>query len=257
MHQIIAFLKFLWHSKNQHGVHSPFVFDLVTQCFYKKHNPERFQLYTKYRKALLKDDNVIEVTDYGAGSRVFDSPKRSVAAIAKNAGASPKKAALLSRISHYFQPKHILEIGTSLGLGTVAMHAGQPLAKITTLEGCPETAKIAQKAFDNLNESKITIQLGAFKTSLPEVTQAAYDLVLFDGNHSFNGTLNYFDMLLKCKNNESVFIFDDIHWSREMEAAWKEIKEHPEVTLTVDTFYYGLVFFRKEQFEKEHFIIRV
>jgi hypothetical protein len=32
-----------------------------------------------------------------------------------------------------------------------------------------------------------------------------------------------------------------------MERAWAAIKAHPSVTVTIDLFYVGLVFFRKKQ----------
>jgi hypothetical protein len=41
-----------------------------------------------------------------------------------------------------------------------------------------------------------------------------------------------------------------------MEEAWNIIKEHSLVTVTIDVFQWGIVFFRREQ-PKEHFIIRV
>jgi hypothetical protein len=40
-----------------------------------------------------------------------------------------------------------------------------------------------------------------------------------------------------------------------MTEAWETIKKHPQVTVTIDTFYWGIVFFRKAQ-AKEHFTIR-
>jgi predicted O-methyltransferase YrrM len=83
-----------------------------------------------------------------------------------------------------------------------------------------------------------------------------YQLIYFDGNHSKEATLNYFELLLPTVTNETVWIFDDIHWSPAMEAAWEVIQKHPKVTVTIDTFQWGLVFFRLEQ-PKEHFVIRV
>jgi hypothetical protein len=41
-----------------------------------------------------------------------------------------------------------------------------------------------------------------------------------------------------------------------MEKAWDEIKKQEEVTLTIDLFYIGIVFFRKENKQKQHFTIR-
>src|SRR4051812_4985530 len=128
--QIKSYLKFLWHSKNEHAVHSPFVFNLLTKCFYDKKSKPEYSILKNYRKALLQNKNFIEVTDFGAGSRVFKSNKRQISKIASTAGISPKRAELLFRVTNYFQPKNILEIGTSLGLATSALALGNPKAKL-------------------------------------------------------------------------------------------------------------------------------
>jgi hypothetical protein len=104
------------------------------------------------------------------------------------------------------------------------------------------------------NISFVTTEFSTFfKTQNPK--PKTQNLIYFDGNHSKKATLNYFELLLPTICNDSVWIFDDIHWSNEMEEAWETIKKHPKVTVTIDTFQWGLVFFRKEQ-EKEHFVIR-
>lgn len=256
--QIKSYLKFLWHSKNEHAVHSPFVFTLITKCFYDRKSKPEYSILKDHRNSLLKNQNTIEVTDFGAGSRVFKSNTRQISQIAKTAGISPKRAKLLFRITNYFQPENILEIGTSLGLATSALALGNPKAKITTLEGCPETAKIAQLQLQKFNinnvKSVVTEFSTYFKTQNPQPT--TYNLIYFDGNHSKTATLAYFELLLPTITNDSVWIFDDIHWSQGMEEAWEEIKKHPKVTVTIDTFQWGLVFFRREQ-PKEHFVIRV
>jgi len=76
------------------------------------------------------------------------------------------------------------------------------------------------------------------------------DLLYLDGNHTYAATKDYFTMALEKKNNASVFIFDDIYWSKGMTEAWNEIKKHPSVTLSIDTFYFGMVFFKEEIKEK-------
>ena len=259
MLQIIkSFLKFLYNSKNQHGVHSPFVFDLVTKCFYDKKNYPEYEVLKSYRKSLLANKTIIEVTDFGAGSRVFKSNQRKISAIAKNAGISPKRAELLFRITNYFQPESILEIGTSLGMATSSLSVGNSNAKIISLEGCPQTMAIAknQCQLQNLNNIKFvhTKFEDFFTTDNRQPT--TYNFIYFDGNHSKSATLEYFELLLPTIINETVWIFDDIHWSKDMEEAWESIKNHSKVTVTIDTFQWGLVFFRKEQ-EKEHFTIRI
>lgn len=260
--QIKAYLKFLWYSKNEHAVHSPFVFSLITKCFYDKKTKPEYALLQQYRNALLENKNTIEVTDFGAGSKVFKSNKRIIAQIAKTAGISSKRAQLLFRISNYFKPATILELGTSLGLATSALALGSrslgTKASITTLEGCPNTANQCQLQLQKLNINNIECVITEFSEYLKTLNSQpiTYDLIYFDGNHSKEATLNYFELLLPTITNDSVWIFDDIHWSAEMEEAWKTIKKHPKVSVTIDTFQWGLVFFRREQ-PKEHFVIRV
>ena len=257
-HIIKSYLKFLFHSKNEHGVHSPFVFDLVTKCFYDATKYQEYEVLKSYRKSLLENKNTIEVTDFGAGSRVFKSNTREIAKIAQTAGITPKNAELLFRIVHYFQPKSILEIGTSLGLATSALSLGNSNAKIITLEGCPNTMATAKKMFQvssfKFPNNAVDFVNTEFNLFFENLKPQIFDLVYFDGNHSKKATLEYFEALLPTISNDSVWIFDDIHWSVDMEEAWEIIKNHPKVSVTIDTFQWGIVFFRAEQ-EKEHFII--
>ncbi|AIJ38244.1 conserved hypothetical protein [Flavobacterium psychrophilum] len=253
-HSIKSYLKFLWNSKNEHGVHSPFVFDLVTKCFYDKSSKIEYLLLKNYRNALLANKNTIEVTDFGAGSRVFKSNTRQIAKIAKTAGISSKRAKLLFRIVNYFQPNSILEIGTSLGLATSALSLGNKKAKITTLEGCKNTVNELQ--LQKFNFDNVEFINTNFCEYLKNLQPKTHNLIYFDGNHAKKATLDYFELLLPTITNDTVWIFDDIHWSQDMEEAWKIIKNHKKVKVTIDTFQWGMVFFREEQ-EKEHFVIRV
>jgi predicted O-methyltransferase YrrM len=258
MLQIIkSYLNFLWNSKNEHGVHSPFVFDLVTKCFYDKKSYPEYQSLNEYRKFLLNNKTSIEITDFGAGSRVFKSNTRAINQIAKNAGISPKRAELLFRIVNYFQPESILEIGTSLGLATSALSLGSKNAKVITLEGCPNTINQCQLQLQKFNINNIKCINTKFEDYLKtyNLKPTTHNLIYFDGNHSKKATLEYFELLLPSITNDSVWIFDDIHWSKDMEEAWEIIKNHPKVKVTIDTFQWGIVFFRTEQ-EKEHFVIR-
>jgi predicted O-methyltransferase YrrM len=230
---------------------------LVTKCFYDKNKYPEYAVLKNYRNSLLANKNTIEVTDFGAGSRVFKSNKRAINQIAKNAGISSKRAELLFRITNYFQPESILEIGTSLGLATSALALGNPKTKISTLEGCPNTIAIAKNQCELQNLKNIEFVNTKFEDFLnnPKPETRNPKLIYFDGNHSKKATITYFELLLPTITNDSVWIFDDIHWSQDMEEAWKIIQNHPKVTVTLDTFQWGIVFFRNEQ-KKEHFVIR-
>ena len=256
--QIKSYLKFLKNSSNQHGVHSPFVYSLITKCFYYKKKYDEYSILKKYRNSLLENKNFIEVTDFGAGSRVFKSNKRQISKIAKTTGISSKRAKLLFRVVNYFQPTTILEIGTSLGLATSALSLGNESTKITTLEGCSSTMSIAKFQLENSKFQNIEFINSKFEDYLKnqQPTTNNQQLIYFDGNHSKKATLEYFEILLPTITNDTVWIFDDIHWSKDMEEAWEIIKNHTKVKVTIDTFQWGFVFFRAEQ-EKEHFTIRV
>ena len=255
-YQVKAYFKFLFRSTNQHGVHSPFVYELITKCFYNKTKGEEYSKLINYKKKLLNNQEQIEITDLGAGSRITKKNKRTISSIAKSSGTTLKRAKLLNRLVTYFNPNAILELGTSLGIGLQAMSLGNPKATITTIEGCPNISNFTKEQFDFENLSNIKVINSDFEKAFKKLDKKTFDLIFFDGNHQKEATLNYFELLLPKAHNDSVFIFDDIYWSKDMTEAWKTIKQHPKVTVTIDTFFWGLVFFRKEQ-EKEHFTIRV
>lgn len=256
LYQLKTYLQFLLRSSNQHGVHSPFVFDLVTKCFYNKTRFEDYKLLEDYRKTLTTNNTVIEVTDLGAGSHKMKTSSRVVSTIIKKSGTTLGRSKLLYRLVKYFNPKNILELGTSLGMGTLSLSLGNPDTKIITIEGCPNISNFTREQFKVLGLSNSNQLTGNFNEFIPELSKNTYDLIFFDGNHQKEATLNYFEQLLPTAHNDSVFIFDDIYWSKGMTEAWEHIKQHPKVTVSIDTYFWGLVFFRKEQ-QKEHFTIRV
>jgi predicted O-methyltransferase YrrM len=255
-HQLKSYGSFLLRASNEHGVHSPFVYDLVTTCFYDKQKYPDYKTLKEHRKKLFADSSTISITDFGAGSRVFKTNDRPVNAIAKNAGISAKRQRLLFRLAQYVKPENILELGTSLGLGTMALALGAPSTTLTTVEGCAATSAKANAYFEDFGIENIQLENSTFETFFQQTTSKTFDFVYIDGNHSKEATLQYFLTLLKYINNDSVLLFDDIYWSPEMTQAWQEIIAHPKVTVSIDTFQWGLVFFRSEQ-PKQDFSIRL
>ena len=82
------------------------------------------------------------------------------------------------------------------------------------------------------------------------------DFVFVDGNHQRDATLKYFEWCLPKVHKDTVLIFDDIYWSEGMKAAWNEIKAHPSVTVTINMFWIGLVFFKQGR-AKEDFLVKI
>lgn len=251
LYQVITYLKWLPKTFYLNGIHSPFVFTFRKECLKNKKKLPVYDVLKTYRKTLLQNQTSITVTDFGAGSRVFTSNQRNIKDIARYAGATQKRMKLLHRMSTYLNTKNVLEIGTSLGMGTIALSI-ESKAEITSLEGCPETAQVATKQLHSFKIYNAHIKVGEFGKSLEELASRSFDLIYFDGNHSKKATLAYAQSLLHTTTNDTLWVFDDIHWSPEMTDAWESIKKLSEVTATIDCFWLGFVFFRKEQ-KKEHF----
>ncbi len=255
-HLFKSYIHFLIRSKNQHGIHSPFVYDLVTNCFYDKKKYPEYATLQSFRSTLLKSKKKITITHFGAGSRVFKSDERKISAIAKHAGITFKRQKLLFRLARYFKPASVLELGTSLGMATAALAMGNKNASVITVEGCTATATIAQQQFNRFGLKNSTLINTSFDRFFNDQTTQKFDLVYIDGSHDKKTTLFIFNKLLQHVHNNSILIFDDIYWSPQMTQTWKQISLHPRVTVSIDTFQWGFIFFRKEQ-KKQHFTIRV
>ncbi len=253
---IWAYIRFLLRSTNEHGVHSPFVFDLVSRCFYDKTTYPEYEQLKSYRDYVKKDKTLLIVTDLGPGSHVLKSNRRMVKDIARNAGSTVRRAKLLIRLIRHLKAENILELGTSLGIASYAMYLGNPSARITTIEGCPEISAYTKKRHLVYGAEQINLVTGEFDAILDDLKPQDYDLIFIDGNHQKDSTLRYFRKLKEHVHNDSVMIFDDINWSAGMRDAWKEIWADEDVSVSIDTFFWGLIFFRKEQ-AKEHFNIRL
>lgn len=254
---ISDYLKHRLTSKSRHGTHSPFVYKLTDEVIYDFKSNDDYKSIEAQRKKLLNDDSLVNVTDLGAGSHLNKNRTKKVRQIAKNALKSPSLAQLIYRLAKDNDPKNIVELGTCLGITTAYLSKACPDADIITVEGCPETAKVAYNNFRQLDLENVELRVGNFDQLLPEIIaeQAQLDFVYVDGNHRKDATINYFNWCLPKVHEGTLLIFDDIYWSEGMKEAWEEIKANPQVTVTIDLFWIGLVFFKKGQ-AKEHFKIK-
>lgn len=242
-----------------HGVHSPFVFDFITHILNDDRSFYAFEQIEHVRSKLLTDGRQLTIEDFGAGSRIATRNQRTVKEVAKSSLKPKKYSQLLFRIIDAYQPNNILELGTSLGITTSYLASAKANANVITMEGASAIAAIAKENFASLQLQNIDIVQGNFDFTLDEVVQHRMPIVDFafiDGNHRLEPTVRYFQQLLPVINEYSILVFDDIHWSKEMEQAWQTIISHSSVTLSIDLFFIGLVFFRREHKVKQHFTIR-
>lgn len=253
---MLYYIRHLFQAKQDgHGVHSPFAYRLCEEVFYNHKAFYEFEKLENLRAQLLKNNTVLEIRDMGAGSKHLATQFRKVAHIAKRGISRTKQSQLLFRLINYFDFKTIVEFGTSLGLNTLYLAQARKKGEVYSMEGSVSLSRFAAQLAQEAGLTNIQFLEGNFDTLLPELLNRLeiVDLAYIDGNHSYEATLRYFEALLQKINQNSVLVFDDIYWSEGMHRAWEEIKKHPRVTLSIDTFYSGYVFFREEIREKQHY----
>ncbi len=255
---IFRYIKYLLKAgkRNGHGIHSPFVYDMVTRAVYSKTPKEIEHRLKIYRQHQLCDQTKIQVADYGSGSMYFRSNIRRVSQLVKVTATPPRYASLLWRMVNYFKPATVIELGTATGLTTLylASHDFQP--KVYTIEGAENLHKIAVELFKKISLNNITAVCGEFSAVLPQILANAQPplLVYIDGNHAYEPTMSYFNQIMEYRHQQLVITIADIHLSQEMEKAWQEICSHSDSTITIDIFEMGLVIINTHC-TKQHYII--
>jgi len=249
------FLKFFLSAKTKYKIHSPFVYQLVENAIDDDRHYYAFEEIEYLRGLLEKDDRKIKITDLGAGSMVNNQKEKSIAKIAKSALSSPWQCQVLFKLVNLLQPNTILELGTSLGISALYQNAASQKAKMISIEGDPTLAHMATHHAESMGRKNLDIRAGAFQQHLAKALNdlGQLDYAFIDGHHEEKATVQYFKECLAHCHENSVVVFDDIHWSAGMTNAWRTIQQHEKVTLSIDCFYFGMVFFRKEQKVKEHF----
>ncbi len=255
-HHLFSYLEYKLNAVDSHSLHSPFVFDFYQNIIKGKQNLEVFDEIESYRKALLRTDESIVINDYGAGSQVNKSGKRKISDLARSGLSSGKFSRMLFRLVDFLGGGEIVELGTSFGINTLYLAKSNPRAHIITFEGCTESIKIARGLFNKAGQSNIEMIEGNIDLTLDAFTKEAgrINLVYFDANHQYDATLRYYHQLRPLAHADTIFVIDDIYWSQPMKKAWKELVALPEVTLSMDIFDAGLLFFNQD-FCKEHFVL--
>lgn len=244
--------------KNRHGTHSPFVYRLLDEVIYDYKRKDIYNDIESVRTQLLSDNRVITVIDLGAGSLVNNNKQKKISTIAKHTLTPPKQVQVLYRLVKDQQPQNMIELGTSLGTTCLYLKKAAPKAALYTIEGCPEIASIAKGVFERSKSQDIKLVIDNFDHTLKSIIDGLdrLDFVFVDGNHQKAATLRYFEWCLPKVHENTLLAFHDIYWSKGMKEAWAQIKAHPEVTVTIDLFWIGLVYFKKGQ-AKEDFVIKI
>ena len=255
MNFVNEYIKYLSKSKGRHGIHSPFTFNFVDKCLRIKIPKDLYDKINQIKKTLNTNNLTIKITDAGAGSKKL-SNERSIKSIYKTASCKGVYAKLLFQLTDHYKPQNVLELGTSLGIGTIHLALGNSDANITTVDACYNTLKIAKENFNELKIRNINAVNSTFTDFLKNQNQTIFDLVYIDGHHQGNALTEYLDLLVKFTHDDTIFVLDDIRWNQDMFETWKTICNREEFHLTLDLFRMGIVIRRPQQF-KEHFVIKL
>jgi len=246
-------LNYFRQAKTSYQIHAPFLFDFVTNILEDDRNYYIFEHVEAIRRQLLKNKDTIQIKDFGAGSLVSAEKQRKVNEIAKHSLSSPYFCQLMFKLIHHYQCKNLLELGTSLGISAIYQASANTNNQLITLEGDPTIASIAQYNFDYLKMNNVELMVGQFEQTLPIALNKLkrLDYVYIDGNHRKEPTIQYFEKCLRYAHSKSIFVLDDIHWSKGMQDAWNTVKAHPKVRLSIDLYYCGILFFDEDIVEKQ------
>lgn len=228
---------------------------MVDECFRVPLKTEDKLVIKSLISELKSSKKTISVADFGAGSKTLKK-ERKISSILKISSSKGKYAQLFYKLAAFYKPKTILEFGTSLGIGTIHFAKGNPLANITTVEACPETAKVAQNTFEKAGVQSVQLINQTFDDFLKELNLPSYDLLFIDGHHDGAALLRYVEQLTPYIHDDSFIILDDIRWSNSMFEAWETLRQDQQFNVSIDLFRMGILLRRSGQ-RKEHFVVKI
>ena len=218
-----------------HGVHSPFVFDLITTVIEEK------RFYYCYERLKLVRESLLENRD----RVVFNNRGYTVNEFLKRFCFSEREDMLLFRLANRFQPRTIYIHGCDLGLAPLYLTSWSEGAVCTVIESEPSLAAIAQKTIVEHPSASID-----FHTSFnPENTEnRIFDFIVLGKTFSIDA----FESFLPYINDNSIIVISDIHSSEKNRKIWKRICVAPKVTVTIDLYSLGIVFFNPKLHRKTY-----
>ena len=215
---------YLRHRKG-HGIHSPYLFDFLSRAVF---NSEQ----TGVPGPVLKEHRRL----------------RSESSFARRASVSRRQGELLHRITLWFRPEMIIELGTGMGISTMYLASAAPETTLHSIERDMERAKEAAHLILRCCPGPVSIHWGEMGEKLEDILPLVPGrfLAFVDGNHHCEPTLSYVGSLLEKCDEEALIVMDDIYWSRGMHRAWKQIISWPDVRISVDLFHMGILLLRKD-----------
>jgi len=225
--RIFKYINHLFHVRHRygHGIHSPYLFEFINQVLFNS-------METKVPAGILEEHRKL----------------RSESSFARCSSVPKKYACLLYRITRWFRPEMIVELGTGMGISTMYLASASPETPLHTIERDADRARMAAQLIGRCCPGAVSIHRGEMEEELETILTLVPGrfLVFLDGNHHYDPTVRIVRKLLDRAGEEAVIVMDDIYWSRGMQRAWKEINSWPEVRVGVDLFHMGILLLRRD-----------
>jgi len=248
--RILKYTEHLFHWRYRWGrhIHSPYLFEFIHEVVF---NASKHEVPAEIRivhRALRKDRNLIPAGTLGAKSAVDNSENRTVGSFVRSSSVSEKYGAVLYRITRWFKPETIVELGTGLGVSAMYLATGSPQTQLHTIEGSHSRADFSHKLIKRCGLKEVKVHRGELEKKLEELIPDLKErfVAFVDGNHYHEPTVRYVRSLVDLAGDEALIVVDDIYWSKEMQLAWKEVISWPEVKVSIDLFHMGILLLRRD-----------
>ncbi|MCP4310443.1 MAG: class I SAM-dependent methyltransferase [Bacteroidetes bacterium] len=239
---------FYWSHRKGHGIHSPYLFEFVNGVIFNGSKVKVPGEILLQHRELKRDKSIIPVGKLGATSNVDSSGERSVGSFVRDSSVTEKYGALLHRICRWNEPEIVIELGSGLGVSTLYLASGSPEVPLHSIEGNTDRASFAAQLICRNKLGSTSVHWGEMSEKLEDLIPLIKGrfVAFVDGNHRYEPTLIYLRRLVDTGVGESVIIMDDIYWSKEMFAAWREVISWPEVMVSIDLYQMGLLLLRSD-----------
>lgn len=257
--RILKYIQHLFYRsyRKGYGIHSPYLFEFVNKILFNTAKVRVPGEILCLHRELKADRSMIPVGKLGATSNVDKAEERSVRSFVRTSSVTEKYGALLFRISKWFEPEIIIELGSGLGISTLYLASGSPGVPLHSVEGNTDRASFAAQLICKSGLVGTTIHWGEMEEKLDEIVPMINGrfVAFVDGNHRYEPTIAYLRKLIEAAGEDSLIIMDDIYWSKGMQAAWKEVISWPGVRVSIDLFHVGVLLLRSD-LDKAHLKIK-
>lgn len=204
-------LKILYKVRHHrgHGIHSPFVFNLITKVIEEK-NP--YHIY---------DDIELILNDMSLKQKKLD-----------------KNNKLLFKLVNYFGSRRILEIGSGYGINSLCLTAPSKGIECICIESCEKKIDSATKVYHRWDRNITLIRTN----NLPEISDKQ-DCIFIDLANYNNLPPNLNQYLLNLSYDKTFIIIKGIRTNKRHQMLWRRIKDIETRTVALDLFNTGIIFF--------------